>query len=1080
MVKSTQNTNYSKWTLSAILVSLLIVVSFSSSGQQKPSFNLKGRVKLPDGFKLQVSVGSAKNGYAQSDGAGNFSIQLRSIPDTLKFSAVGLTTQYKVINTPLDFLNITMGAATQMLNEVVINTGYQQVRANEINGAVSQISQQMLNARPGTNILDRLLGQSTGLLRNIGKENGNPQNTTNLSIRGLGTINGPLDPLIVLDGFIYEGDIANINPMDVESVSLLKDAAAASIWGARAGNGVIVISSKKGRYNEPLAIGFNANVIVQQLPNLKALNQMSAPDYIGVERIMFDAGYFDDQITNTPFQALSPAVEVMLAERSGKINETAANAMLEALGKQDSRTAYLKDFYTRAITQQYGLNVRGGGANYKFLLSGAYDRMLGETYAKNNKLNLGLTQEFKAGKNLTLSGRVYFTSIETASGRPAYNTLSVGGRILPYLSFMDEQGNAIPLALAYRGTYTDTVGNGKLLDWKYYPVDDYQYNTVNSNRWDIFASTGLKYKLTNFLDFDLSYQYQRQHNETVSLSDAQSYRARNLINTYTQLDGTTGVLQYPVPLGGIQGLDLGNISSTTIRGQFNLNKTLGLHSLTAIVGGERRAAKTDGKSAVYYGYNADPLIYSNVDLVNSYPEFLTGNESQIGSGNELTATQYRFVSLYTNAAYSFKKRYTLSGSIRRDGSNIFGANINDRWKPLWSSGLGWLLSDEPFYKLKWLPELRLKTTYGTSGNVDLTRTALPVATYATNNITGLPITRITSINNPDLKWEQLSQWNIGIDFASKDNALQGSISYFIKHGTNLYGPALYDYTAWGGSQELVRNIAAMKGYGVDAELHSLNLQKTSFRWQTDAYFNFNISKTVKYNNVYTTGLSKLIGSGSSITPLVGKPLYAIAVYKWAELDAAGNPQGYLNDVPSTDYAAIAREANNDGTNLVYVGSSTPIYYGSLINSFFWKSFCLSFNTSYRFGYYTVKPTISYSNLISNGSGNSDYALRWQKAGDETATTVPAFIYPANQERDAFYARAEPNVIKADNIRLDYINLGYRINLSKMKLPFNSVDFYANMQNVGIIWRANHLGIDPDYLNNIPPIRSMTFGLRSNF
>ncbi|SEO14525.1 SusC/RagA family TonB-linked outer membrane protein [Mucilaginibacter sp. OK283] len=1074
------HTPYSKWIPGTILLCLQLVFSLAVFGQQKSSLILKGHIKLPDGLQLQVSVGSPKNGYTNSDSAGNFSIPVRVIPDTLKFSAVGLKTQYEVIKTPLSFLNITMETATQMLNEVVINTGYQQVRANEINGSVSQINETMFNARPGTNILNRLLGQSTGLLLNIGKSNGNPQNTTNLSIRGLGTINGPLDPLIVLDGFIYEGDISNINPLDVESVSLLKDAAAASIWGSRAGNGVIVISTKKGRYNQPLAIGFNANVIVQQLPNLYALNQMSSADYIDVERKMFNAGYFDDQINNSPYQALSPAVEVMLAQRSGKISGSVANAQLDALSKQDSRSAYLKEFYTHAITQQYGLNVRGGGSNYKFLLSGAYDKVLSETYAKNNKFNIGLTQEFRAGKNLTLSGRVYFTSLETASGRPAYNSLSVGGRILPYLSFRDAQGNALPLASAYRGAYTDTAGNGKLLDWKYYPADDYLHNMVNTNRWDIFASTGLKYHLTSFLNFDLSYQYQRQYDETVSLSDAQSYQARNLINTYTQLNPTTGILTYPVPLGGIQTLSLGNVSSSTARGQFNLNKTLGQHSLTAIAGAETRSAKTDGKSAAWYGYNGDPLTYSNIDLVNAYPEFLTGNYSQVGSGNNLTATQYRFVSLYANAAYSFKKRYTLSGSARRDGSNIFGANTNDRWKPLWSTGLGWLLSGEPFYRLDWLPELRIKATYGTSGNVDLTRTALPVASYATNNVTGLPITRISSINNPDLKWEQLSQWNIGMDFTLKDRRLQGSVSYFVKHGTNLYGPALYDYTTWGGSQELIRNIAEMKGYGVETELHALNLQRSSFRWQADIYFNFNMSKTVTYNNSYTTGLYNILASGTSITPLVGKPLYAIAVYKWAGLDAAGNPRGYLNGKPSIDYTAMALEASSSGDNLLYVGSATPTYYGNLINSFFWKGFSLSFNMSYRLGYYTIKPTINYSRLIANGTGNSDYALRWQKAGDEALTTVPAFVYPANQDRDYFYTASQPNVIKADNIRLDYINLGYRLDLSKMKLPFRSVDLYANMQNVGIIWRANHLGLDPDYLNTLSPVRSLTFGLRSNF
>ncbi|RZK69246.1 MAG: hypothetical protein EOO92_22205, partial [Pedobacter sp.] len=507
----------------------------------------------------------------------------------------------------------------------MVQTGYQTVKPNEINGTVSVIDEKMLNERSGTNILDRIISQSSGLLLNVGKSNANPQNTTNISVRGLGTINGPLDPLIVLDGFIYEGNIQNINPNDIENVSLLKDAAAASIWGARAGNGVIVLTSKKGKLNQPLQLAFNVNYILQDLPTIGLMNQMDNADYINVERQLFNAGFFNGTI-NTPYAALTPVVEVLLALKNGKINEATANQQITELSKGNTTQSYLDHFYTNALTQQYAMNIKGGGTRNNYLFAAAYDRVKGETYEGNNKFNFRFANDFKIVKNLDLSTNIYYTHTASKSGRPTYNSQTVGGRYPSYLNFADAGG----LPLTYRSAYTDTIANGKFLDWKYYPTEEYKLRYGTAKTQEFFANVGLKYQIIEALNLQLSYQYQKQDLNAENLSAAESYAARDLVNTFSQYNATTGIVSYIVPKGGILQQSYQTLSSQTARAQFNFNKVVGLHSIDAILGAEQRGSDANASGVTRWGYVADPLNYTNVDVVGSYPQYLTGNYGELG------------------------------------------------------------------------------------------------------------------------------------------------------------------------------------------------------------------------------------------------------------------------------------------------------------------------------------------------------------------------------------------------------------------------------------------------------------------
>jgi hypothetical protein len=383
--------------------------------------------------------------------------------------------------------------------------------------------------------------------------------------------------------------------------------------------------------------------------------------------------------------------------------------------------------------------------------------------------------------------------------------------------------------------------------------------------------------------------------------------------------------------------------------------------------------------------------------------------------------------------------------------------------------------------VNWLPYLKFRTTYGYSGNIDPSKSALPVAGTTLDIITGQPIARIQSPNNKNLRWEQVGQLNIAADFSFKGNRISGSIDYYRKKSSDLYGMTYYDYTAWGQSNLVTQNTADIMATGLDVQVNTKNIDR-KFKWNTDLLLSLYKDKTLSYNIVTAQNIYSVLGGGRGIIPLVGKPLYAIAAYKWGGLDAAGNPQSYVDGKLSTDYTAIFNEASTKGIagNIKYIGTGTPTIYGSVQNSFSWRNISLQANISYKFMYYTTKPSLSYESLINNGAGHAEYAERWQRPGDEKKTNVPSLMYPNNYLRDDVYGNSEINVIKADHVRLQYINLSYTFDKRvTSRLRIQDLQLYFNAANLGIIWRSNKDGIDPDYAYSFSAPKAYAFGIRAS-
>ncbi len=1062
-----------------------------------PPIDVKGRVVNEKGEPVagaSVQVKGSTTKGTSTDANGYFELKGIDENATLVFSAVNIETFEVKVNSRTDLatLNAKIKVSTSEVVVVEANTGYQKVKPNEVTGALNVIDNKKLNEQVGTNILDRLNGVSSSILFDQSKVlNPGPSSNKRLpfSVRGVSTINGLLDPLIVVDNFPYEGDINNINPNDVESVTILKDAAATSIWGSRAGNGVIVITSKKGRFNQPLQVEFNSTVITSHKPDLFKLPQMTSSDYIDVEQFLFQNDFFYDQINSPSYPALTPAVQVFLNRQNGLISSADSATQINALKQIDVRNEYEKHFYQSPVTQQYALNFRGGSGNMAWYISGAYDKSVGQLGQKSDKINVHFENTYKPLKNLQLSlGVLYTNKKDDLTAKPGYPNITVGGRFPTYLKFADDVGNPLPIDLSIRGSYTDTAGTDKLLNWKYYPLEDYKHNTSKSNLQDLLANVGLQYQLTKWLNIDLRYQYQKQQTTTKNLQDVESYSARDLINQFSQLDYSTGIVNYIVPLGGILNTTNISLESQNFRGQLNMSKSWGKHSIAAIGGGEIRQSRTRSDANIAYGYDDEILTTGNVDFTNSYPTFIDGSPQFIPNGQSFNSNLYRYVSYFSQGSYTYNAKYSLTVSGRKDASNLFGVNSNEKWNPpFWSTGIGWNISKEKFYKYNSvLPYLKLRTTFGYSGNVDLNRSAFTVMAYQGSNFnTGFTQGLITQFGNPDLRWEKVRQLNIGVDFSFKNQVISGSIDYYSKNGIDLYGPVFIDYSAGLNSPTVTKNFADVTGKGIDIVLHSKNIDKT-IKWNTDFLLNYNTNKTTKYFIPTVTAASFYVGGGPSITPIVGKPLYAILAYKWGGLDASGNPQGYLNGNLSTNYNSITNAVGNlkDTQNVVYKGSSSPLHFGAINNSFSWKGFSLTFNITYKLGYYFRKPSIDYNRLFNSGIGHSDFDKRWQKPGDELITNVPSMIYPNITGRDNFYLLSEANVLKGDHIRLQYINLSYDFkNLLPNTHVIKSLQLNINANNLGILWRSNNEKLDPDFtlsISSLPSVTNYAVGIRATF
>lgn len=998
---------------------------------------------------------------------GEFSIIGLSKNDTLIVSHVGYTTKLLPVESLLINSIVVLFKDEANLDDVIVNTGYQSLPKERATGSFEVVDMEVIKNIPSVNVMQKLEGVSSIV---FDKASGRPAQT----IRGLSSINNNSLPLIVLDHFPFEGDINAINPSDIENITILKDAAASSIWGTRAGNGVIVITTKKGKYNRPLNVDFNSSVQVTGIPDLFTLDQISSSDVVDLELMLFERGYYSNNESSSLRPVLSPVVEILIAQRDKKLTRSEAEGRINALRNLDYRQDFLDHVYQKAANQQYSLAFNGGDDRITYLFSGRFDNNIDNLASRFQKINLRAFNEFKLSKRISLSAGMTYSNSNRNSGRTGYS--NTGTR--PYYQLIDEDGNP-DTRPKYRQPYLDTAGNGRLLDWNSYPLKDHEYekgkNMVNS----LLANFTGKIKVLDGVHLDLLYQYENQRNENEVLYQQESAFTRDLINSFSKINYSKGIVEYGVPLGSILDESLMKQIAHNGRASVSLNRSWDRHAWSAIAGFEVRDIIRDGSSSRIYGFDEGIYTVSNVDYVNPFVHFVTSRNEYIPNRTGKSLINNRFVSQFANVAYTYDQRYTLSSSVRRDASNLFGVKTNQKWQPLWSMGGKWNISNEVFYNSELIPFLNMRVTYGVSGSVDQSKSAVTTMIYLTPDFyTNFIQAGLSQFQNPDLRWEKIKVYNLGFDFLFKGGLFSGSIEYYNKRGEDLFGSAPLDYTTI-PTKTLLRNVADMKGHGIDFNLAS-QVKIGQIVWKPNLMINYNQNKVTKYYSSSNLAYNNL-SSGKVVSAKEGYPVYSLISYPWNGLDEEGNPQGNLHGAISTDYNAIRLM---DKEHLVFSGSATPIYSGFLNQSITYRNINVFLNMSFKLGHYFRKETVKYGDLISMisiGQGSGDFAKRWQQAGDENWSTVPSFIYPLNTNRNHFYENSEILIERGDFVRFQNVVISYELKNTRFLSKNTSSQIYFNANNLGILWRANNSGIDPDFpVNQVPNPMSITLGIRLGF
>lgn len=1074
-----------------ILIALHFVLSTISSSIFAQQQTFKGQILDKETEKPVVGAVIISNTGLKSvaDAGGFFQLNLSQSDTSFHITSISyetLTFNKGMLSS--NDLKFYLTQKNNQIQEVLVSTGYETLQKRNATGAFDVIDQELLQRSTGQNIISRIENLTPGLYFDKTSSGANFSMVGrpaqhNMYLQGISTLRqatlGASAPLIILDNFIYEGDLNTINPNDVLSVTILKDAAAAAIWGAKAGNGVIVIKTKGATNSGKLAVDFQNSLQINAKPDLYANKFISMSELIDLEIDLYNRGFYLSRYNSSTKLTVPPVVELLYRNANGEMSDQDLNAAIENYKGQDVRESMLKYLFRNAALHQHNLRLSGGANNYKYGLSVGYDKSLATRIGdKNDRISLKMDNAVDINDKMTIlaSLRWNLGKEERSTGSEYYNE---GGYRFPYVSIADPSGNALAIPWDYRTDYIENTGEGKLLDWSFRPLDEARNPGVGVNRSEIIADLNFKYQLLPALQLSADYRFLNSSSELTTHNNLDHYYTRNLINRGSQI--TANGVTYNFPYGSILEKSNDTRKSHNARMQLNLSTNLGeKHHIRAILGFDITDSKSENSSFTRFGYNDQTGLFSNTVMHGQrypiYDNLATYGiiPYPVGEGGLFVN---RTVSAYFNGSYTFASKHIFSSSLRKDAANVFGLETNNKWTPLWSAGYSYLLDNEKFYNIQWLPKLKLRTTYGVSGNVDNSMSSNTTIYYSQNAAefgTSYNGASVSTLPNPNLRWEKVKQLNLALDFSiGKSERVRGSVDFFGKYTHDLLHSVSINATL--GRPTAVYNIANTKTKGVNISLNTLNIVKP-FKWESGFNFGYNNSWIVKAHQKYS-GPSRYTSGLMSMKD--STMVFGLYSYKWGGLDPeTGAPRGILDGEPSTAYSTIT------GTkvpfeDLVFHGSTRPLYFGSLMNNFSYKKVALSFNLIYQMDFYFRRTGMDYANLINNSKGHIDYTQRWQKPGDENQTHVPALTYPVNTAANNFYLNSEPLVEPGDFIRLNDIRMDYRstLQVKNQNLRFT---LFGMVNNLGVLWKSSKIDFDPQYRGNIPPPTYYSVGFNLSY
>ncbi len=993
-------------------------------------------------------------------------------------------------------LTITMEKDIKNLGEVevVLNNGYELLPKERATGSFGVVTTRQLGKYPVVSILERLQGLVPGVDISM-KTTANKSRSGTVKIRGLSTIVSSYtkvstDPLLVIDGFpsqiaIKDGALDFLNPDDVETITFLKDAAAASIWGIQAANGVIVIQTKRGTRNSKPTLSFSTTLGTSSRPSLDYGKRMSVPAYIELEKELISKGRLLDPLpSSTPGsyypENISQAQEIIYRFKRGTITEAQMNEQLTELGKIDNRSQ-MEDYLLQSpTTQQYNISLSGGGATNSYFLSG-YMYQENRVYRNNTNrgysIKAGNTSHMANGR-LSVSTDLTFSNTKDKVNSSAVTAMSVvSGGMRPYDLLKDASGNNVYYdLLVIPRVARDLEGKG-YLPFSYSPIDELNYSNTTGTSHNLSLNVAVNGKITSWLGVNVTGNIGRMFGESEIYWEPESYDARMLVNKGTSINSTGGRVS-GVPLGGKLDLSRNSRKSYNLRGQVNVNKTFNdIHQLNLLFGTEIRETYGKADGEIRYGYDRAINTFRTVNPGAQFRD-IYGSTQTIGATSKLvTEKTTRALSHYANGSYTLMDKYTVSGSMRFDDYNLLGVERRKRAIPLWSGGVKWDVSKENFLQhISWLNRLALRATLGTSGNAPQGYAPVTVISIlGADFYTTFPYANISSPAVDNLGWEKTRMTNYGVDFSLFSNRVSGSVEYYRKRTTEIIWELPINSTY--GFSKLLFNTANLQGHGVDIGLNVNIIASRKFNWYStiNASYNTNIIKDARFERPTTSFDPEYLYSGY--------PSDYVFSYAWAGLDNTG--QSLIRDPKNPGKTYTVNEYPFEDIR-VYSGRSTSPWIGMWSNTVRYKGLELNVQFQGAFGGVFRKPSIESvgftNNLFVGRSG--DLEERWRKPGDEAFTNVPGLefgpgtVYYTSIDR---YRFSDLLIRSRSNIRLQQVSLSYEVPAYLLaKIYTKNITLSAVARNLGMIWAANKEKLDPEYLyttgNNyqLPPLTNYSF------
>ncbi len=1029
--------------------------------------------------------------------------------DKLEFRYIGMFPSDMIVGNE-KVINVEMVNDTQKLGEVeVVSTGYQSLPKERATGSFATISAEDIKKVPTANVVQRMEGQVPGMKISVlaGDKSFDYTNTLqsansstrtmgaadyDISIRGVNTLSGEKMPIIVVDGVISDFDISNLDPNNIENITILKDAAAASIWGSRAANGVIVVTTKKGQKGQRPQVSLSMNLTTQDKPDLKYLKRMTSAQALEYEKEIVDRGYFyaTNPVDYYSAQTYYPeGSRLALDLKNGKISQSEYDSRISQLSEIDNFDQMSEYFIQRASSQQYNVSVNGGGDNSTYYYAVSYAKE--NPYLKGNganRININLSNSWKLFNRATLSTTFTGSFFKYKNNAFSIKSLMTDGvaKMMPYNQFADEKGNGIDYDV-FNPDWTATLSSA-YKPWTYNYLQELSLNSNRQRTDNYSANLNLYIPIYWGISSNTTYALERSYTEAKIWYDPASYQMRNMMNYYTPAGATNNTLG--IRNGGLN-TQTSNNRNWTFRQQLNYDGVInGMHRINALAGVEMRQTYIEQGSSTIWGYNPESGI-ADTQIDMSYNQTygcIAGYNTSFNGGGYPTSInrRRRYLSYYANAGYTLLDRYYLSGSVRYDDYNNFGLDRKYRAKPFYSFGAKWNLSRENFMEnAQWVNNFALRATYGINGNISLDAYPFTKISLQDNYITGQPSAFISALANPQLRWEKTYTTNIGVDFSLLNYRLNGSIDFYTKRSRDLIYSFPFSSTIVGNinNSSMTRNVVGINSRGLDINLQGVVYKDNDWDVNIGANMSWN-TNTVSDNPFFREDqyLTEINSSPTYIGMIGGYATDKMFAFRWAGLDENGQPLVYNKDGETVS----ATESISSIDDLVLVGHSTPTVYGGVNLNISWKNFSLYTLFTYQFGSHFILPTMDnyVTNNYSKWNLSADIADRWREPGDELHTNVPGFT--SNYIAINRYKYADINVAKGDYLRWRQISLNYRIdNRLLSRIGINSADVSCSVSNLGLLWKANHAGIDPDYTGglasiNLPPKKSYTLSLNINF